>query len=163
VNATMLANLASVTVRLALRALRIVAPDVLPRVLALLVGRANVRGHDLGTASASRELRSLPPRLPGRPTNDVARLEAAFTSEVIESPARVERIARSEPADAARDAYLSAAKELGASRWRRVLSPGACPLCVSWAGEFDLSVGFRRHPHCSCTPELVEEVEASVK
>jgi hypothetical protein len=161
-NSDLLANLASATVRLALRALRIVAPDVLPRVLGSLVGRANVRAVDLGVASAVRDLgRSTSPIVPSRPANDVARLEAAFSSVLIEEKEptkRIERIAASEPRDAARDAFIEAGRELGAKGWRRVLSEDPCSLCISWAEDgrvFAIEQKMRRHPHDGCTPELV--------
>ncbi|QKT08041.1 hypothetical protein HUN08_13245 [Gordonia sp. X0973] len=68
---------------------------------------------------------------------------------------RVDRLARSEPLEAASHAegQAVALSDLVVA-WTRVLSPGACTKCVAWAEggrEFPKKAAFKRHHGCTCT------------
>lgn len=78
---------------------------------------------------------------------------------------RIERLARSEPLEAAQnhavDVMAAQPRVIG---WRRVLDADPCELCQWLAANgrvFRTTTTFKQHPNCNCQPEPVLEMELS--
>lgn len=138
---------------------------------ATVIAKANGRAvamADLSLASTLSAKLGVPITALGLipPAGDIDRLLKAATTlvEVIdETPdprARVARLGRVEPLDAAGTAYSEAIKRSGhVSGYRRGVSPGACELC-NWLAKTNLDpAGYiypankpmNRHKGCTCT------------
>lgn len=93
------------------------------------------------------------------PDDDLDRLSKGATTlldidDVTE--ARIERFARSEPLEAAANAYSDAvAASEHVAGWRRGLSPSACQLCQWWSRDgrvWPAEHKMPTHKGCTCTP-----------
>lgn len=66
--------------------------------------------------------------------------------------ARTERLARTEPMTAGRQAYQQAMRARGVTSWRRIVHPQACDTCAQLVGQVEpIEVSFLDHPNCRCS------------
>jgi hypothetical protein len=90
------------------------------------------------------------------PADDSRRLAEAvdliFTSDHEQLVERTERIARSEPARAAKRSLQEALRRRGVMEWVRVVQPDACDACSEMVGQVrPIEVLFTDHPNCRCS------------
>lgn len=134
-------------------AARETAPRVeIVRAVAVVVQAARRAAETL----ASLFLRALTGRrVEVEPREDVTRLMRATESILDDDPAqvvhRMDRLARTEPAEAVRDGIASGARALGLQRLRVVNDPDPCDECRALAAQtHPIDRPPVLHPNCSC-------------
>ena len=145
--------------------------DTTIALIAAIIARANSKAVTLADLSlaATLMLQLLKPVATlglTPPADDPDRLvKAATTLLAVEhlTRERVARLARSEPLGRAADAYSEGIRQnRSVTGWTRQVSPAACELCQSLAGDvLPDSVPMFHHPGCTCTPIPVTKETAS--
>jgi hypothetical protein len=129
--------------------------DLFVQAAALTVLTANVRATTYADMAAATLAGGLVLGLT-LPPDELARLNAAFTTitagDPAEVPMRSSRVARSEPLHRGRTMYQEALRVRGVKRWKRIVQPDACEACASMAEEVhDMDLAFFDHKGCRCT------------
>ncbi len=139
------------------------------RIIATVIAQANGRARVLADMAIATDLmvqlqEVLPPAGVPVPDDTVRLTKAAstvlVTAEASDVPEKiVARLARSEPLEAAADAYSDAMVRSGRTKgWIRQMSAGACQLCRWWWREgrvWPAEHPFQHHKGCTCTPKPV--------
>lgn len=150
--------------------------------IASVVNTANAAAVSLADAGLSVQIEhatGLPAPTTGiTPTDDAERLHKAVDTILDEeqpnrelpdnSQMRVERLARSEPLEAAQSATIDAIQQQTlVEGWTRQMDADPCQLCRWWWREgriWPKEHPFQSHKGCNCTPKVVlaENIESTV-
>lgn len=143
--------------------------DETVKIIATIIARANGRARMLADNAIALEVMvQLGEAIPTPEIDvpdDTERLELAAATVLVVAAksdvpeAIVARLARSEPLEAAANAYSDAMVRSGKTKgWVRQLHPGACQLCQWWSRDgriWPAEHPFQHHKGCTCTPKPV--------